>query len=186
MVVLLSFIIIIKFITLSAPFKSGIKRRIFNFILALSMSTAIVVWVLPDALDMMSWLREIGTNINSPVPAAFDDFPLIWVIWQAIPVLVFSIWDYNPYTEWLGGRIAIIKDGSLGLANTIMVDRANSQTLLVDVDRAQMYENNLYVTGAGHYFLIDFKTMKILAYEKGKDIPPEYRNGFAKIVWPLL
>ncbi|HHY19601.1 MAG TPA: hypothetical protein GX522_06855 [Firmicutes bacterium] len=185
MVIILSMIVIIKLVTITAPFKSRVRRRTFNLFLALGMSAAMVIWVLPDAVDMMRWFAEIGENAGVALPEAFDDFPLVWVFWQAIPVLLFAVWDYNPNTEWLGGRLAIINDGSLGIRHSILVDRASGQTLLVDVDRAQMFQDKIYLTASGHYFLIDLKTMKIIAFEKARDIPQEYKKGFRSICWPL-
>ncbi len=186
MVVILSLTIIIKLLTQAIPLKSRIKRRTFNIILALTLSLGVIIWLFPEAIEMLSWLRDVGEKTGEELPDAFNDFLLIWVFWQFIPVLLFVLWDYNPNTEWLGGRLAIISDGSLGIRHTILVDRTSGQTLIVDIDRAQMIGDKIYLTASGHYFLVDLKTMKIIAYKKGRDIPSEYRKGFKTICWPLI
>lgn len=186
MVVILSLTIIIKLLTQTAPLKSRIKRRVFNIVLALTVSMFVIIWLFPEAIEMLRWFRDVGEKAGEPLPDAFNDFPLVWIFWQFVPILLFVLWDYNPNTEWLGGRLAIISDGSLGIRHTILVDRTSGQTLIVDIDRAQMIGDKIYLTASGHYFLVDLKTMKIIAFKKGRDIPNEYRKGFRTICWPLL
>lgn len=184
--VIFAITIIMKLFLQRAPIKSRIKRQRLNLLLAIFMSFLMVLYTFPYVLEMVFWLQSIAGETGKLLPRGFDELPLILVFSQFLFILIIVLWDFKTETEWLGGRLALINDGSLGQKHSILVDRSTYQTLIVDVDKAQMLGDKIYITAANHYFIVDLKTMKIFAYMHGREIPTEYKAGFSNICWPLI